>query len=138
MTRGYLLDTNVVSEIYKREPNPRVVSFVDRQSSSALFASVLTLGEMRKGIAKKRRANASAADALETWIEEWERSYADRILPMDSAVVRIWGCLHRTRSLPVIDSLPAVTALSHRLTFVTRNTADVADLGTDLLDPWHM
>ena len=136
MTRGYLLETNVVSEIYKPQPNEKVISFLDRQSSFALFASVLTLGEMRKGIAKKRQASISAAEGLERWIDEWEKSYADRILPVNSAIVRIWGDLHRGRSLPVIDSLLAATALAHRLTLVTRNTGDVADLGVELLNPW--
>lgn len=136
MTQRYLLDTNVVSEIRKPQPNPGVVAFLDSQVSSSMFASALTLGEIRRGIAKRRRTNAAAADALEIWIDEWEKSYADRILSVDGSVARMWGNLPQVRTLAVIDSLLAATALAHGLTLVTRNTADIADLGVDLLNPW--
>lgn len=137
MAGGYLLDTNVVSETRKARPDTSVVAFLSGAVSAGLFMSALTLGELRKGVAAKRRADPAAADQLGAWVDGIETHFADRLLPVDSSIARRWGELSAERSLPVIDTLIAATALHHGLTLVTRNTRDVAATGVPLVDPWQ-
>jgi predicted nucleic acid-binding protein len=134
---GYLLDTNAVSETRKLRANPRVTGFLEAVNGERLFLSVLTLGELRKGVAAKRRTDAETADRLAVWVDEIERNFADRVLPVDAAAARIWGELSAARSLPVVDTLIAATAMARGLTLVTRNTRDVTATGVTVLDPWN-
>jgi toxin FitB len=133
----YLLDTNILSETRKKQANERVMSFLSSAEPSALFISVLSLGELRKGVALKIRSDADAAKRLGTWVDGLEFSFGERILDVDAAIVRQWGELSAQRSRPVVDTLLAATALVHKLTLVTRNISDVHDLGVKLLDPWR-
>jgi toxin FitB len=133
----YLLDTNILSETRKKQANERVISFLSAAEPSALFISVLSLGELRKGVALKFRSDADAAKRLGTWVDGLEFSFADRILAVDAAIARQWGELTAQRSTPVVDTLLAATALVHKLTLVTRNISDVHDLGVKLFDPWR-
>jgi toxin FitB len=133
----YLLDTNVISETRKSRPDAGVVAFLSAAGSNELFLSVLTLGELRKGVALKRRVDESAATELGVWVEGIVTNFADRILPVDSAIALRWGELSASRSLPVIDMLIAATALSRGLTLVTRNIWDFEVSGAPLLDPWQ-
>jgi toxin FitB len=135
---GYLLDTNVISETRKVRADRGVVAFLLAAESAALFMSVLTLGELRKGVAAKRRTDPVAADQLGAWVDGIETTFADRVLSVDAATARHWGELSAERSLPVIDTLIAATAISHGLTLVTRNTRDVESTGVPLVDPWQM
>jgi len=132
----YLLDTNVLSETRKRLADPRVVSFLSAAEPSSLFVSVLSLGELRKGVALKSRSDADAARRLGAWVDGLEYSFGDRILGIDAAIARQWGEASAQRSRPVVDTLLAATALVHGLTLVTRNISDVHDLEVQLLDPW--
>jgi toxin FitB len=132
----YLLDTNILSETRKKQANERVISFLSAAEPSALFISVLSLGELRKGVALKMRSDADAAKRLGTWVDGLEYSFGERILDVDAAIARQWGELSAQRSRPVVDTLLAATALVHKLTLVTRNISDVHDLGAKLLDPW--
>jgi predicted nucleic acid-binding protein len=132
----YLLDTNILSETRKKQANERVISFLSAAEPSALFISVLSLGELRKGVALKVQFDADAAKRLGTWVDGLEFSFADRILAVDAATARQWGELSAQRSRPVVDTLLAATALVHKLTLVTRNIGDLHDLGVKLLDPW--
>ena len=132
----YLLDTNVLSETRKKKADAGVVSFLEAADSSTLYISVLTLGELRKGVAKKRRDDPEMARQLAGWVDGLELSFADRILGIDAAMARLWGDWSGERSRPVVDTLLASTAVSHGLTFVTRNTRDVRDIPVKLLDPW--
>jgi toxin FitB len=132
----YLLDTNILSETRKKQANERVMSFLSAAEPSALFISVLSLGELRKGVALKIRSDADAAKRLGTWVDGLEFSFSERILAVDAAIARQWGELSAQRSRPVVDTLLAATALVHKLTLVTRNISDVHDLGVKLLDPW--
>jgi toxin FitB len=136
MTAGFLLDTNVISETRKIRADPRVTGFLEATSGELLFLSVLTLGELRKGVAARRPADAATADRLASWVDEIEARFADRVLPVDMPAARIWGELSARRSLPVVDTLVAATALARGLTLVTRNTRDVAATGVILFDPW--
>jgi toxin FitB len=134
---GYLLDTNVISETRKTQADAGVLTFLTAADTAGLFLSVLTLGELRKGVAARRRIDAVAADRLGIWVDSIETNFADHALPVDMAVARLWGELSAGRSLPVIDTLIAATAIVHRLTLVTRNTRDVELTGVPLVDPWQ-
>ena len=133
----YLLDTNILSETRKKQANERVMSFLSAAEPSALFISVLSLGELRKGVALKIRSDADAARRLGAWVDGLEFSFGERVLGVDAAIARQWGELSAQRSRPVVDTLLAATALVHKLTLVTRNINDVHDLGVKLLDPWR-
>jgi predicted nucleic acid-binding protein len=133
----YLLDTNILSETRKKQANERVMSFLSSAEPSALFISVLSLGELRKGVALKIRSDADGAKRLGAWVDGLEFSFGERILGVDGAIAREWGELSAQRSRPVVDTLLAATALVHKLTLVTRNISDVHDLGVNLLDPWR-
>jgi predicted nucleic acid-binding protein len=134
---GYLLDTNVISETRKSRADGGVIDFLSAADEARLFVSVLTLGELRKGVAAKRRTDPAAADQLGTWVDGIETIFADRVLPVDGVTARRWGELSANRSLPVIDTLIAATAISHGLTLVTRNTRDVETVGVPVVNPWQ-
>jgi hypothetical protein len=135
----YLLDTNLVSESRKPRPDSGVVAFLQSVDSSSLFISVLTIGELRKGIAGKklRDPDPNAASRLAAWVEGLEISFADRILGIDAAIARLWGEWSGERPRPVVDTLLAATAVHHDLTLVTRNLRDVRGIEVKLLDPWN-
>jgi len=135
---GYLLDTNVISETRKVRADSGVIAFLSAADAAALFLSVLTLGELRKGVEAKRRSDPVAADRLGAWVDGIETTFADRVLPIDAAVARRWGELSAGRSLPVIDALIAATAIEYGLTLVTRNTRDIESTRVALLDPWQV
>jgi predicted nucleic acid-binding protein len=136
---GYLLDTNCVSELVRPNPEPRVLQWVDATDEAVLYLSVLTLGEIRKGLAAlphgKRRTR------LETWLEvDLKARFAGRIVPIDSGVADRWGSIaaeakRKGKALPVIDGLLAATALDHNLTVVSRNAGDFPNL--QVVNPWQ-
>ena len=133
---AYLLDTNVLSETRKKQADAGVMAFLEAADSPALFLSVLTIGELRKGVAAKRPTDPAAAKALAAWVEGLEFGFTDRILGIDAATARLWGDWSGDRPRPVIDTLLAATAAKHSLTFVTRNTRDVAGLPVKVHNPW--
>ena len=132
----YLLDTNVISETRKNKANHGVQSFLERVHSSSLFISVLTLGEVRKGISSVIASDPAAAKRLSSWLDGLEYSFADRIHSVDARIARIWGELSARKTRPAIDTLIAATALQHDLTLVTRNTGDFAGTSVKLFNPW--
>ena len=136
---NYLLDTCVLSEYKRPKPSAQVLDWLDGQADDSLYISVLTIGEMDKGIFKiptsKRRTNLAAF--VETLIARFDR----RILDLDTDALRRWGVLiadleSKGRSMPVIDSLMAATALARDLTLITRNTQDFVNTGVKIFDPW--
>ncbi|MGH9482425.1 MAG: type II toxin-antitoxin system VapC family toxin [Terriglobales bacterium] len=137
MASGYLLDTNVISETRKIRADSGVMAFLAAADAAGLYLSVLTLGELRKGIAAKRRTDPIAARRLGEWLDSIESVFADRVLPVDAAAAKRWGELSAGGSLPVVDTLIAATALSRGLTLVTRNLRDVQATGVPGLDPWQ-
>ena len=104
--------------------------------SRDLFVSVLVIGEIRRGIERLRPSDPAQAAVFESWLEELGERFANRIMPVDRRVADVWGRLGAARPIPVEDALMAATALVHGMTFVTRNVADVGDLGVAVLDPW--
>lgn len=139
---GFLLDTNVISEIIKPKPSPRVVQWLEATDEDLLYLSVLTIGEIRKGI--NLHPDAARRARLEAFLSSDIRKRFDgRVLPIDDAVAERWGLLAaRARTaknviLPVIDGLLAATAQHHDLTLVTRNVEDVAVTGVSIFNPWE-
>jgi toxin FitB len=109
LNRGHrhLLDTNVISETRKTRADRGVGAFRSAAGATGLFLSVLTIGELRKGIVAKRRTDPDAADQLRMWVDGIETTFTDRVLPIDAATARRWGELSANRTLPVIDTLIA-------------------------------
>jgi len=136
--RGFLLDTNVISETRKRHADDGVIEFLASTESGSLFISVLTLGELRKGVASRRVVDSVAGNALAQWVHTIETEFVTRVLPVDIAVAHLWGELSSRRSLPVIDTLIAATAIVHGLTLVTRNVRDMASTGVEIANPWRI
>ena len=134
---GYLLDTNIISETRKTQANPGVVKFLTNVDSDRLFISVITLGELHRGVQLKQQSDPSAAKKLRDWVHEIETTFADRILLIDATIARLWGQLSAKRSLPVVDTLIAATALRHDLTLVTRNIKDVKATSVITMNPWQ-
>jgi toxin FitB len=132
----YLLDTNVLSELRRREPDPRVLDWYATVSSAQLFVSVLTIGEIRLGIEQLRRKDPVQADALERWFRGLRSSYQDRVVDIDVETAEEWGRMNVPDPLPVIDGMLAATAKVRGWTLVTRNTAGVARSGATLLNPF--
>lgn len=137
---GFLLDTNVISELTKPRPEPRVTSWIRQTAEELLYLSVLTLGEIRKGIIKV--AEPAKRVSLESWLDrEVVLRFAGRILPIDHRIADRWGQISgravlQKRPISIIDSLLAATAVEHNLTLVTRNTNDVAGHGAEIFNPW--
>jgi predicted nucleic acid-binding protein len=120
----------------KKRPDDRILRFFDRTESSNLYLSVLTLGELRKGVLWKARTDPQGAKVVGAWVDGLEFTFADRILGIDAAVSRTWGELSAQRSRPIIDTLLAATAMHHNLTLVTRNVKDVHDIPVPTFNPW--
>ena len=137
---GFLLDTNTISELIRPRPEPKVVSWFEKTDENLFYLSVLTLGEIRKGVSalsdSKRRV------AIEAWLEkDLHNRFEGRILPISEAIADRWGALAgqaltKKKLIPVIDGLLAATAIHHNLTFITRNTKDVGDTGVSVFNPW--
>ena len=134
----YLLDTNFVSETRKPTPDPGVLAFLQTKDPNSGFISVLTLGELRKGVAAKklRDPDPNAAIRITAWVEGLEVSFSNRILGIDAATARLWGDWSSDRPRPIVDTLLAATAVLHDLTLVTRNIRDLDGIPVKLLNPW--
>ncbi|HEX8712820.1 MAG TPA: type II toxin-antitoxin system VapC family toxin [Terracidiphilus sp.] len=133
---AYLLDTKVVSETRKKKADAGVLAFLSGVDSSSLYLSVLTIGELRKGLAAKKNQDPAAGKSLAAWVEGLEAGFAERILGIDLTIARVWGEWSSDRPRPVIDTLLAATASVHGLTLVTRNTQHVRGLPVKVHDPW--
>ena len=137
----YLLDTNVISELVTRQLNPRVIAWVDALDPQEIYLSVITIGELAKGIEKLPASTRK--DTLLDWLDsDLLLRFSGRILSVDTATMRTWATLTAQlervgRPLPVIDSIIAALALQHRFILATRNSADFQDTGVDLVNPWQ-
>lgn len=138
---GFLLDTNCVSEMVRPHPDRRVVRWMEATDEESLYLSVLTLGEIRKGLAALPQGTLRTR--LETWLEvDLKTRFRGRILPVDNDVADRWGLLtaeakRKGQPLPVIDGLLAATALHYILTIVSRNVSDFARTRAAVLNPWE-
>lgn len=134
---SYLLDTNVISELRKGERADRnVSSWFGEVADEEIYLSVLTIGEIRRGVESVRRRDPDSAAALDSWLARLSEAHRDRILPVDRAIAEEWGRMNAPDPLPVVDGLLAATAKVVGLTLVTRNVGDVERTGIELLDPF--
>jgi toxin FitB len=137
---GFLLDTNCISELVRPRPEPHVMEWIETIDETMLYLSVLTIGEIRKGIAGLQQGKRSTR--LERWLEvELQARFEGRIVPIDAAIADRWGLIaanakRRGKVLPIIDGLLAATALHHNLTVVSRNAADFASAQVEVMNPW--
>lgn len=134
----FLLDTNVLAELRKgARGNVRVSTWFASLEPDAILLSVLTVGEIRKGIESVRRRDRRGASALERWLRRLVMEHGDRILPIDLPVAEEWGRLNVPDPLPVVDGLLAATAKVYGLTLATRNVKDIARTGALLMNPFE-
>jgi len=133
----FLLDTNVISEIRKRDrADVNVARWVARTPVTEIGTSVIVLAEIRRGIELKRRSDPNQAESLDRWFTQMRMRLEDRVLPVDESIAEAWARLSVPGPLPLIDGLLAATVQVHGLTLVTRNVADVARTGVSLLNPF--
>jgi toxin FitB len=130
----YLIDTNVLSEARRGSREARM--WLRSVDSSDIYLSVITLGEIMKGIALKLRADAGAAAALTVWLKQLRRDHSDRILPVSDRIALEWGRLTAERPRGMADGLIAATALVHAKIIVTRNVEDFSDSRVPVINPW--
>lgn len=138
---NYLLDTCVLSEFTRRKPEAKVIQWIDNIDEEKLFLSVITVGEIQRGV--ERLPESQRKTELLTWMNNGliER-FGQRILPLEAATMLLWGSLTARleasgRSLPVIDSLIAATALQHNMILATRNVSDFSPCGVQIINPWE-
>jgi len=139
---SWLLDTCAISEYAKKAPATKVISWLDEQDEASLFISVITLGEIEKGILKLRASDPHRSQKLTAWLGKVEQRFAGRILPLDSAALHVLaqiaaGAELAGQPMPVLDGLLMATAQCHGLTVVTRNVQDFAPY-PQVFNPWVM
>jgi predicted nucleic acid-binding protein len=132
----FLIDTVVLSELRLRRRNAGVVAWLSRQHPEDCFLSVVSIGEIERGIARKRTSDADFARQLAGWLDQLLRLYGDRLLPVDVGVARRWGELSAEIGHNGADLLIAATALERGLTVVTRNLPHFTPTGVQTLNPW--
>lgn len=137
----FLLDTCVISEIIRQKPSRKVVEWIKKEDENNFFISVLTLGELHKGIEKLPESKRK--EELHNWVEnDLKERFLNRIIDIDLQVAMMWGKIQGMterigRPMPAIDSLIAATGITHHFTVVTRNTSDMKESGVALLNPWE-
>ena len=135
---SYLLDTNVISELRKRERGHlSVIRWAASVDPVSLFTSVLVIGEIRRGIELKRRTDMAQAIALEAWLERMRTGLVGRIIPVDERIADAWGRLGVPDAIPAIDGMLAATAIVHDLTVVSRNLGDLSRTAARVFDPFQ-
>ena len=132
----YLRDTNVLSEVRRPQGDAGVRRWISSVPTEDIYLSVLTLGEVRRGIGLLSRRDSVQAEVYEAWLVTVLRDYADRLLPVDAEAAEEWGCMNLPDPISIVDGLMAATAKVRNMTFVTRNTSDVARTGVRLLNPF--
>ncbi len=132
----YLVDTNVISEA--RRGTAAAVAWLKSVNPIDVHLSVITLGEIMRGIALKERSDPTSAAHLSTWLQTLRHHYADRVLPITDQIAVEWGRIAAIRSRGDADGLIAATAIVHDLMLVTRNVADFDDTRASILNPWDL
>lgn len=134
---SYLLDTNIVSELRKPDPDATLLSWYDTVRPADLYLSVLTIGEIRRGVERLRRRDPLQAARVERWLTGLRVSYRNRIVEVDASIAEEWGRINVPDPLPTVDGLLAASAIVRDWTLVTRNVRDVKRCGVRLLNPFQ-
>ena len=134
---SFLLDTVVLSELRKTRPSRKVVQWLKAQKRESLFISVVSIGEIERGIEKVRKTDAAFAADLEQWLEALMRLYGDHVIPVNANAARLWGRLSAKLGHDGADVLIAATALASGLTVVTRNVKHFAPTGVRVFNPFE-
>ena len=135
----FLLDTNIISEIRKRNrADANVARWITQTPVAEIGTSVIVLAEIRRGIELKRRTDPEQAASLDRWFAQMRSRLGDRVLPIDETIADTWARLNVPDPLPLIDGLLAATAKVYGLTLVTRNIADISRTGVSLLNPFSL
>ena len=134
---SFLLDTVVLSELRRAKPSRKVVKWIKAQKAESLFISVVSIGEIERGIERARKTDAEFAVELEQWLETLLSLYADRLLPVSANAARLWGKLSAKLGHDGADLLIAATALSHGATVVTRNVKHFVPTGVQVFNPFE-
>jgi toxin FitB len=132
----FLIDTVTLSELRRRQRDPMVVAWFERQRTTDLFLSVISVAEIERGIARQRPIDPGFADALAVWLDRVLILYGERVVPFDLPAARRWGALSATLGNDSADLMIAATALENGLTVVTRNISDFEPTGVAVLDPF--
>jgi toxin FitB len=132
----FLIDTVTLSELRKRERDPLVIKWFGRQRTTDLFISVISIGEIERGIARQRSTDPGFAGALADWLDRILTLYGERVVPFDLRTARRWGALSAALGNDSADLMIAATALENGLTIVTRNISDFEPSGVAVLDPF--
>ncbi|MBK5927744.1 type II toxin-antitoxin system VapC family toxin [Rhodobaculum claviforme] len=132
----WVLDTNVISAVRRPDRAPQVAAWLRGRAEAELFLSVITLGEIERGIVAQEVANPAFAADLRAWLDRTLRVFGDRILPFGAADARIWGALSQRLGHSGADLMIAATALAHGATVVTGNTGDFRATGVALENPF--
>jgi toxin FitB len=137
----YLLDTCVISEIIRPKPSSKITKWIKNEDESNFFLSVLTIGELHKGIEKLTESKRKRE--LHNWVEnDLKERFWSRIIDIDVQTAMVWGKIQGMaesigRPMPAVDSLIAATGITHNLTVVTRNISDMKESGVSLFNPWE-
>ena len=134
----YLLDTNIISETIKSHPNEKVITWLKTIPSQKIFLSVVTLGEIRKGVEKL--ADSHKKQKILFWLEnELKENFANKIIAINAAVADKWGILTAKYGIPAIDGLIAASALAHNCKLITRNVKDFEQISElEVINPWNL
>ena len=136
----YLLDTNVIFELVARQPNPAVLAWIEALDQTAIYLSVITIGEIRRGV--ERLPESARRDRLQDWLtDDLLVRFGDRIVPVDVGVMLVWGAMvarltNEGRPLSAMDSLIAAQSIHHGYSLVTRNESDFRNTGVNVVNPW--
>ena len=136
----YLLDTNVISELVARQPDQAVLTWIEALDQTAVYLSVITIGEIHRGI--ERLPESAKRERLRAWLtDDLLVRFSDRIVPIDVGVMMAWGSMvarliREGRPLSAMDSLIAAQAIHHGYSLVTRNESDFRDTGVNVMNPW--
>lgn len=139
---NFLLDTNILSELFKKKPEEKVLRWISRQNDDTLYLSVISIGEIQKGISKL--PHSPKREKIQRWLEtDLVYRFANRILPVSQDIALLWGKIQGEKEeaglrLPAMNSLIAATALFHGLVVITRDTDDISKSGAQVLDPWSL
>ncbi|MFC5824489.1 type II toxin-antitoxin system VapC family toxin [Nonomuraea insulae] len=136
MSVGYILDTNVISEVRKPRGNAQVKEWVSAAPGPTLYLSVMSVGEIRSGVEQRRKTDSQQALVLERWLARLLQSFQDRVIPITEEIAQEWGRMRCLRPLPTSDALIAATAKVHGWSVVTRNVKDFADTGVTVINPF--